>query len=379
MSKTPRHRSSTAPLALAYAALILYASLYPFDGWRWPTSPEAQHLLHLPWPRWFPTFDLVANLLGYLPMGALLYLAVVRSGGGRGSALALAVLAPSALSYAMEVTQQLLPARVSSLLDWVLNSAGALLGALLAMLLERLGAIAHWQSVRERWFVARSAGAISLLLLWPLGLLFPAPVPLGLGQVLPRLRELAEAATEDTPWAAWVDEWLATAAWPAAPLSPLAEWLVVTLGLLAPCLLAFSVLRSAGLRLVAAALIAALGFAVTALSTALNFGPQHALAWIAPVTLPALLSALALAGGLAFAPRRAAAAVGLVVLTALVALVTQAPSDAYYASTLQAWEQGRFIRFHGLSRWIGWLWPYAALGVLLWRVASNEGQPKIAE
>src|SRR5438093_1233304 len=38
---TPRHRSSTAPLALAYAALILYASLYPFDGWRWPTSPEA--------------------------------------------------------------------------------------------------------------------------------------------------------------------------------------------------------------------------------------------------------------------------------------------------------------------------------------------------
>ena len=33
---TPRHRSSTAPLALAYAALILYASLYPFDGWRWP-------------------------------------------------------------------------------------------------------------------------------------------------------------------------------------------------------------------------------------------------------------------------------------------------------------------------------------------------------
>ena len=97
------------------------------------------------------------------------------------------------------------------------------------------------------------------------------------------------------------------------------------------------------------------------------------------MTLPALLCALALAGALAFAPRRAAAAVGLVVLTALVALVTQAPSDAYYASSLQAWEQGRFIRFHGLSRWIGWLWPYAALGVLLWRVASNEGQPKIAE
>jgi len=378
MAKSPRHRSSTAPLALAYAALIVYASLYPFDGWRWPTSPDAQQLLRLPWPRWFPTFDLVANLLGYLPMGALLYLAVVRSGGRRGSALAAAVLAPSLLSYAMEVTQQLLPVRVSSLLDWLLNSAGAVLGALLAMLLQQLGAIAQWQSIRERWFVARSAGALSLLLLWPLGLLFPAPVPLGLGQVLPRLRELAEAATEDTPLAAWVDEWVASAAWVASPLSPLAEWSVVTLGLLAPCLLAFSVLRSAGLRLIAAALIGVVGFAATTLSTALNFGPQHALAWIATVTLPALLSALALAGALAFAPRRVAAAVGLVVLTALVALVTQAPSDAYYASSLQAWEQGRFIRFHGLSRWIGWLWPYAALGVLLWRVASSEGEPRIA-
>src|SRR2546428_13343202 len=107
-----------------------------------------------------------------------------------------------------------------------------------------------------------------------------------------------------------------------------------------------------------------------ALSTALNFGPQHALAWIAPVTLPALLSALTLAGALAFAPRRAAAAVGLVVLTALVALVAQAPSDAYYASSLQAWEQGRFIRLHGLSRWVRLPWPLAAPGVPPWPVGS---------
>ena len=26
--------------------------------------------------------------------------------------------------------------------------------------------------------------------------------------------------------------------------------------------------------------------------------------------------------------------------------------------SLQAWEQGRFIRFHGLAQWVGWLWPY---------------------
>ena len=367
----PRHRSSTAPLSLAYAALIVYASLYPFEGWRWPTSPDAQPIWQLPWPRWHPVFDIVANLLGYMPIGALLFLAVVRSGGAHTGALAFAMIAPSALSCVMEVPQDLLPQRVPPLLDWVLNSAGAALGALVGWLLQYAGAIAHWQSLRERWFRAHSAGALSLLLLWPVGLLFPAPVPFGVGQILPRLQEWAEAATEDTPWEGWVDEWVA-AAQPATPLSSMSEAAVLMLGLLAPCLLAFSVLRGGRQRLVAVLVVALVGFAVTTLSTALNFAPQHALAWIGPLTLPATAAGLLLAFLLALVPDRIAAALGLVVLTALVALVAQAPSDAYYASSLHAWEQGRFIRFHGLARWVGWLWPYGALGVLLWRAGAGH-------
>jgi hypothetical protein len=75
---------------------------------------------------------------------------------------------------------------------------------------------------------------------------------------------------------------------------------------------------------------------------------------------------LALAGSLL--PARAAAGLGLAVLGALVALVSQAPVDPYFADSLQSWEQGRFIRFHGLALWIGWLWPYAAMVWLLGRL-----------
>jgi len=369
-----RHRSSTTPLALAYAALIVYASLFPFADVHWPPGADAAQLLRLPWPRYFPQVDIVINLLGYFPFGALLYLAVVRSGGRERAGWLVALLVPSALSYAMEVTQNFVPTRVPSALDWLLDSAGAALGALLAWVLQRLGLVAHWQGLRERWVVPRSAGVLSLLLLWPVALLFPAPVPLGLGQVMDTVRDLAQAATRDTPWAPWVDEWAADVPAHVAPLSLLQEWAAVLLGLLSPCLLAFSALRSPGRRLAAAALIAAVGFAVTTLSTALNFAPQHAFAWLTPATLPGFASALALAGALAFAPRRAAAGSGLVALTALVALVAQAPPDAYYASSLQAWEQGRFIRFHGLAHWVGHLWPYAAILVLLWRVGASEPQ-----
>ena len=73
----PRHRSSAAPMAWAYAALIAYASLYPFVPWRMPgVSPFA--FLTLPWWRYWTWFDLVSNLLGYIPLGALVFGAIDR-------------------------------------------------------------------------------------------------------------------------------------------------------------------------------------------------------------------------------------------------------------------------------------------------------------
>ena len=44
-------------------------------------------------------------------------------------------------------------------------------------------------------------------------------------------------------------------------------------------------------------------------------------------------------------------------------------------ATLQAWEQGRFIRFNGLAQWLGWLWPYAVLVYVLLRVSRPERTP----
>jgi hypothetical protein len=93
------------------------------------------------------------------------------------------------------------------------------------------------------------------------------------------------------------------------------------------------------------------------------------------MALTALLIGSALAAMLAVLPRRAAAGLGLVALSALVVLVAQAPADPYFAESLQAWEQGRFIRFHGAAQWVGWLWPYAAMVYLLVRIgARGEGE-----
>jgi hypothetical protein len=52
-------------------------------------------------------------------------------------------------------------------------------------------------------------------------------------------------------------------------------------------------------------------------------------------------------------------------------LLNQAPTSPYFAQTLATWEQGRFIRFHGLAQWLGWFWPYAALMYVLTQVGGR--------
>jgi hypothetical protein len=327
----------------------------------------------LPWPKYWTTFDVVANLLGYFPLGALAFGAAVRTGHRTRFAVAMGLGAGFALSFAMEWLQNFLPLRVSSNLDLFLNTAGAGLGVAVAALIHKSGALNLWQTVRERWFIARSAGGLSLLCLWPLGLLFPTPVPLGLGQVLTRLRDTVEEWLQGTALEIPAAPWLHTSPEAAASvLAPGGEFAITVMGLLAPCLLAFSISKPGWRRSLLVLGLAAAAVAATTLSTALNFGPQHAMAWQTDSAVAAFLAAIVTALLLAWVPPRAAAALGLMALTALVALVAQAPSDPYFADSLQAWEQGRFIRFHGAAHWVGWLWPYAALAYLLARIGAPD-------
>ena len=365
-----RHRSSAAPLAWLYAALIVYASLYPFSDWRLPgVSPLA--FLTLPWWHWWSGFDLVSNLLGYLPLGGLIFGARVRSGGRAGSAFALAVALGTALSLTMELLQNFLPQRVASNVDLGLNALGALLGAALGWAVHLRGWVDHWQTARDRWFIDRSAGGLALLLLWPVGLLFPTPLPLGQGQVLAHLQEALAGWLEGTPMAPWAESW-ESAASAATSLPPAGEIAVMALGLLAPCLVGFTISRPGWRRLVLVLGAALCGGATTTLSTALNFGPQHALAWSTPEALAAVAGGAGLAMLLSRVSRRGTAALALMALTALIVLVSQESADAYLADSLQAWEQGRFIRFHGAAQWVGWLWPYVAIAYLLARIGGAD-------
>lgn len=373
VNRTTAYTSSATPLAWVYACVIAYASLYPFTGWRWPAGQSLAALATLPWPPWRDPFDVVANVMGYLPLG--LFAGMALAGRHRSLAWIGAVVLASAclLSYTAELLQNFLPNRHPSLKDFATNVLGAAVGLLLALLLKRLGMGERWQHWRQRWFLPRSGGVLALVALWPLSLLAPSPLPLGLGHVGERLADVVLKLVQDVPWADPVARGL-QAALDDRPMQvgPLREGLATALGLAAPCMLLFAVSRPGWHRAALVAGMLVLAMTAMVLSTALNFGPQHAMAWLTSTTPTALGAAVMAAGACLFVPPRVAAGLGLLALGAGVALVAGAPNDPYFAQSLQRWEQGRFVHFHGTGQWLAWIWPYVAMTALFASLARRQ-------
>jgi len=361
-------RSSAWSLAVTFASLVVYASLYPFDGWR-VQGVSILSFLHAPLPQYWTGFDVLSNLIGYAPLGFLLALAMLRGGWGAWSWW-LAVTGPILLSLLVEMLQNYLPARVPSNVDLGLNAAGAVLGASTAWVLERLGGVRRWSQFRSDWFQPQAHGGLVLLALWPFALLYPASVPFGLGQVWDRMEAGLTRLLAETPFQPWV---LPLRLEDVLPLSPLAEAFCVALGLLAPILMGYADMRSVTRRVVFLVMLFVCAFAIAGLSSALTYGPEHAWSWISPQAGVGLGVALMLGLALLTVRPRLCHVGMLLCLAVSLSLLNRAPASPYFAQSLQVWEQGRFIRFHGLSQWLGWLWPFAALLFGVQAVARSPG------
>jgi VanZ family protein len=354
----PWHTRSS-PLArgacAVYALLLLYSGLAPWRGWRdLGVAPLAY--LTAPVPRHLTTFDLIVNILGYAPLGALVVLALHPRTRGA-IAVLMAVAAGALLSGTIEALQTFLPSRVPSNIDLATNTLGALAGGVLAApfassLIDR-GRLAD---LRLRWFERRPSVLLLLVSLWPLAQISPEPMLFGSGDLRETLGEAVSALG---------------GTWPS--LDPggfgpaefvLAEAFVVSAALLAVGLAFASAMRSVAPR---AALLVALLLAALAAKTLAHgtlFGPERAIAWLTPgaygglaIGMLALLAASA--GPVHWRPRFA-----LVALAAALVAVNVVPVNPYYLVNMQEWRQGVFLNFNELASWLSTLWPYA-LGLAL--------------
>ncbi|WP_043367624.1 VanZ family protein, partial [Cupriavidus sp. WS] len=187
LPSAPPPASRHSPLArvglLCFTLLVVYGSLYPFSGWTDNgISPLA--FLTAPKPRYLTEFDIITNVLGYCPFGALVVLALhPRVSGARATLLALA--AGAVLSGVMEALQTWLPNRISSNIDLITNALGALLGgAVVAPFSAALIDRGSLRQLRMAWFEPHASFAIILMLLWPLAQIFPQDYLFGMGGIV---------------------------------------------------------------------------------------------------------------------------------------------------------------------------------------------------
>jgi VanZ family protein len=190
MTEEPAARFRLRPFLALYALLLAIGSQYPFSGWL-PLSDWSASFLFADWPRYITRTDLATNLLIYVPLGYALARWHTRLGHGTHGVIA-GTLSCLAFSLVMESGQALLPSRIASNLDILVNGLGALTGALLTLhhgrWLRAGRALHRW---RIRWFhdgLATNVG-LGLLLLWFLTQFALLPFP-GMGWLDLHLRPI---------------------------------------------------------------------------------------------------------------------------------------------------------------------------------------------
>ena len=359
----PREPSVLARgMLLAYVALIIYASLYPFSGWQQVGIPLWNYLTEPIPPRYWTGFDLATNIVGYIPLGILAAYAFYPSVRGIW-ALLLASLFGILVTASMETLQTFLPTRVTSNMDLLANGVGAVIGAIIGMLschqvLER----SKLRRLRHRLFTPEASRGVVVLMLWPLAQIYPQSYLFGTGQLLPVLSDWLSLAL-DAPFD--IGAWLRGGSQLSVTQYWLVEIVVTSCGLAGALLTWFHMLREKMPRIVLTILMLLLALTVKTLAMALLFKPQNAFAWLSEGAQLGLLAGSLLTALLIWIPARAQRYVALLLLGVSFVTINIAPANPYFIATLETWVQGRFLNFNGAAQFLSLIWPLLAFWFLL--------------
>jgi len=351
-----RRSSPLARLAcFAYTVLVIYASFTPWTGWR-DVGVSAFAYLSAPWPDRITRFDVIVNVLGYLPFGMLCVLALHPRPRGA-AAIVVTLAAGTLLAGSVEALQTFLPRRVSSNVDLVTNVVGTLIGALIgAWRAESLIDRGWLVQTRFVWFDRDSAFALILLAFWPIAQLHANAMLFAMG---PTDASLLDWAHEQG--LAWLP---GRGAWTPAEFI-VAEAVVTTTAVLSVGLTAAAAMQLRAPR--ARILLAVIGAALFAKSIAygLRFGGEHAIAWLTPGAIGGLSVGLLAAVVASWGPPRAVARLALLATCVLVIAVGLIPENPYFAHWQAQWRTGRLAHFNALGEWVAFGWPIAAIAWLI--------------
>ena len=358
--------ASLAIAALLYAVGLALITLSPLTDWHF--VPEAPwRFLDQPWPKYWTGFDVLVNMLAYIPLGLLASRAILYrfrdSAWGPLASFMMSGLTCILISILLEGLQTYLPSRRPSILDVVSNATGAMMGAFIASAYAQ--SIARLQITETRPI---EVGGLALLGLWLIAQAAPQPIWLALGDI-GLTDELRRAATWLTGMSA-ASPSVAREVFAAQRI--LAEALCVGSAITSCALLVHLTMLESSRWFVryrpeywprTQLTIVLVTLAVRAVWIWL-LSPGALFGWLtagvqAGVVL-ALLSAYGLAGA-RLSHQRLAAVCGLAVT---LMLANTLPENEFLTSGISDWSKGRWLNLQLLANLSAVVWPFLALGWL---------------
>ena len=338
--------------ALIWLGVIVVVSFYPYDL-QGSNEPLLDFLFY-PLPYYQRDFDNLVNVVAYLPYG----FALARVPHRRRLGFLFGCCVAAGTSLAVEVTQHFFAGRVSSNLDLLYNSAGGVLGALLATspLFRWLG---RWGlSRRYRWFVKDSSAdyALMLLAVWFLTQINPA-IPLFGVVTLPRGLPQPFASPLHDP----------------ALFLMLVEAGGAMLHLLALLLFLTGFLTSRRYQVRSVLLFLGIAWFVKVVAAGVLLKPMAFFEWMNFHVALGLVSGLLLAWAATRLRRGWQHFLALLALAGSVWLSSVWPLEASPRDdmVLFRWSYGHLRNLNALAEYVSDLWPWAAMAVLLlslWRI-----------
>ncbi|MFZ6654307.1 VanZ family protein [Undibacterium sp. TJN19] len=346
---------------VAYLFLIVYASWYPFTGWQTNSLATLPDVIRQ-WPRYWSVFDASINVVGYIPFGVLIVFALYPLVNRWWAAL-LAALSGALLSAIAESVQILLPTRVTSLLDFLTNASGALIGAILGALLTPLilekGRL---QLLRKQWTDKESSREILVLGLWIMAQIFPQAYLFGLGQIVPIISQnLSELFSMDIDISAFLMQGFD----PSAEEYLLSETIITACSCTGALLICLSILNRRAPKTILTGLLLTAALVSKSLASALLFKPEYAFSWLTPGARGGLLISVIMVYGFSYAPALVQKRLALLLLVISMTVLNLVSDSPYFAATMQTWVQGKFLNFNGAAQFLSLFWPFLAIWALL--------------
>jgi VanZ family protein len=332
----------------------VYASLQPFANWMAP-PPGTPYFLFAPWPPRWVRYDIVTNLVAYVPFG--FFVALGLRDRRPVARLATTVGAGALLSVSMETLQMFLPTRDASVADLLSNASGVALGGAVAVAFARSRRAKHAiTAARERWFLPGTVGdlGLALLAIW---------LAVQVNPGIPLFATMYDSAPQ-------------SGAGPAAPdvAATLVEAAHSAFQLLGVGLFLALLLRERRYVGGAALLLVGAAALVKGIAAAVLLKPAAWENWLAPAVSLGVAAGSLLLSMAIWLPRPAQVSLAAIALLSSLLATLFAPDLVFARAPVGLFNgpYGHLLNFNGLTHTVLLLWP-AVASVFLFALAGRPG------